>query len=174
MWRSTVVRAAVLGGIATLACWSGKAPPRDTPIHNRGPLTLASAPTQHPYWCSISDGGFDYPQMPCAIRTIDGERILAKLAGSQRFRGVVTPRGAGLAFEGELFCPWGDCQKQLRGSFEPIGNGALRGTFENEAMVVTMVPAPANSAWGGASYGGDGYGGFAYGGYSYDATRRRH
>jgi hypothetical protein len=175
MSRSIVVRCVALAGIATFACWSGKPPPRDTPIENRKPLAMTdnAATTQTPYWCSISDGGFDYPQMPCAIRVVNGRRLLAKLAGSQRFRGYLTRRGDAYLFSGEFYCPWGDCQKPLRGRFEPIGNGALRGTFEDDAMVVTLVPAAADSPWGGATYGGDGYGGFGYGGFGYGATRRR-
>jgi hypothetical protein len=174
MWRSSVVRLVVLASIATFACWSGNPAPRDTPLENRKPLTADDhAPKQKPYWCAISDGGFDYPQMPCAIRTIGGKLILAKLAGSQRFRGVITPRGQGFVFDGELYCPWGDCQKPLRGSFEPIGSDSMRGTFDDDSMIVTLVPAPANSAWGGTSYGGDAYGGSGYGGFGYGATRRR-
>jgi hypothetical protein len=157
MRRSAVVRFGVLVGITTFACWSGNTAPATTPIENRGaPLEQDQA---EPYWCSISDGGYDYPQMPCSIRTIDGKRVLAKLAGSQRFRGVITPRGHGFAFDGEFFCPWGDCTKRLVGEFQPMGDGTLRGTFEGDSMIVTMVRAPADSAWGGASYGGDGYGG---------------
>lgn len=179
MWRSAVLRYGVLAGIATLACWSSAKPARETPIENREPL-VAESHDGKAYWCSIRDGEYEYPQMPCAIRNIDGRLILAKLAGSQRIRGVVHPRGGGFTFDGELFCPWGDCTKPLHGVFEPIGNGALRGTFEGDDMIVTLVPAPAGSAWGGAGYGGNGYGGFGYGGWGYGGAtyglpmKRRH
>jgi hypothetical protein len=92
--------------------------------------------------------------------------MLAKLAGSQRFRGEVKPRGEGFGFAGELYCPWGDCSQPLHGEFRPIGNGALRGTFRDAALVVVLQPAP-DAAFGGASYGGDGYGGIGYGGGTY-------
>lgn len=167
MWRPAVVRCAVLAGIATLACWRGEPPPRNTPIENRGGSATVVDDEPRAYWCSISDDGYDYPQMPCAIRKIDGRLMLAKLAGSQRFRGVIRPRGRGFLFDGELYCPWGDCTRPLRGTFVPTGDGALQGTFDDATLVVTLVPAPANSPWGGASYGGDGYGGFEYGGWGY-------
>jgi hypothetical protein len=163
MGRSAVLRFGVLAGITTFACWSGNTASSTTPIENRS-APLVQAPRPEPYWCSISDSGYDYPQMPCSIRTVDGQRVLAKLAGSQRIRGVITPQGEGFAFDGELFCPWGDCTKHLVGVFQPTGDGALRGTFEGDSMIVTLVRAPASSAWGGASYGGDGYGGGGYGG----------
>jgi hypothetical protein len=164
MGWSIVARGLALAAIATVACWSGKPVPRDTPIENRRSVTSEEPrpATQTPYWCSISDGGFEYPEMPCAIRREGHAEILAKLAGSQRFRGTITRRGDGFLFTGELYCPWGDCEKSLRGTFEPVGNGALRGTFDNDSMVVTLVPAPADSAWGGASYGGDSYGGLGH------------
>jgi hypothetical protein len=169
MGRSAVLRFGVLAAITTFACWSGNTGPRMTPIENRG-APLAQEPRVEPYWCSISDGGFDYPQMPCTIRMVDGRRVLAKLAGSQRIRGVITPRGDGFTFDGELFCPWGDCTKHLVGVFQPTGDGGLRGTFDDESMAITLVRAPDSSAWGGAGYGGDGYGGGGYGG---GASRRR-
>lgn len=165
MWRPAVLRFAVLCGIATVACWSGSNAPRTAPIENRGaPLVQERA---KPYWCSISDSGYDYPQMPCSIRTVDGQRVLVKLAGSQRIRGVITPTQDGFSFDGELFCPWGDCTKHLVGTFRPTGDGALLGTFEGDSMTVMLVRAPADSAWGGSGYGGTGYGGVSYGGLGY-------
>jgi hypothetical protein len=172
MWRSAVLRFAVLSGIATFACWSGNNAPRtQTPIDNRG-APLAQETPAEPYWCSISDSGYDYPQMPCSIRTVDGQRVLAKLAGSQRIRGVITPSGDGFSFDGELFCPWGDCTKRLVGTFRPTGDGALRGTFDGDSMIVTLVRAPADSAWGGSGYGGASYGGAGYGGFGYGGARK--
>lgn len=171
MWRSAVLRFSVLCSIATFACWTGSSASRIGAIENRGaPLVQDRA---EPYWCSISDSGYDYPQMPCSIRTVDGQRVLVKLAGSQRIRGVITPTGDGFSFDGELFCPWGDCTKRMVGTFRPTGDGALRGTFEGESMTVTLVRAPADTAWGGAGYGGAGYGGAGYGGHSYGGRKHR-
>jgi hypothetical protein len=152
-----------LACIALVACWSNKKQP--------AALENSAAASKHDmaaaYLCSIEDSGFTYPQMPCAIRQVDGRFMLAKLAGSQRFRGEVKPRGEGFSFDGEFYCPWGDCTQPLHGVFKPTGNGGYRGTFESSTVVVTLIPAPADSAWGGASYGGDGYGGFGYGGFGY-------
>jgi hypothetical protein len=153
-----------IAGIATVACWTS-APPEDTLIANRGGPT----PVSTAYLCSIEDRGYRYPQFPCAIREIDGRLVLAKLGGSQRFIGEVRPQGRGFTFDGEFYCPWGDCHQALHGVFEPAGRGALRGTFRDASFVVTLVRAPAGSEWGGASYGGDGYGGFGYGGWGYGA-----
>lgn len=166
------MRLAVVVWIGTVACWRGSQPPRDTPLENRGPIAQDDRDGTA-YLCSIRDGEFEYPQMPCAIRTVDGAQVLAKLAGSQRFRGVVKPHAGGFTFDGQMFCPWGDCAKALVGVFVPLGDGSLQGRFENESMIVTLVPAPAGSAWGGVSYGGDGYGGVGYGGAGYGGGRRR-
>ncbi|HEY5928181.1 MAG TPA: hypothetical protein VIV11_41120 [Kofleriaceae bacterium] len=163
MWQPAIARFGRFGAIAVVAmsCWSGRA--QDSTIDNRGAgdrdLTAA-------YYCSIQDGEFHYPRFPCAVRKIEGHWMLAKLAGSQRFRGVVTPRGNGFSFDGEFYCPWGDCSQPLHGMFKPIGDGRLRGTFRDATMVVLLERAP-DHAFGGASYGGDGYGGFGYGGATY-------
>lgn len=161
MWRSAVVRFGALAVVA-MSCWSGT--PREATLGNQaasGDRDLTGA-----YYCSIQDGAFKYPRYPCAVRKIEGRWMLAKLAGSQRFRGEVTPRGDGFAFDGEFYCPWGDCTQPLHGVFKPVGNGALRGTFRDATLVVMLEPAP-DAAFGGAGYGGDGYGGFGYGGATY-------
>ena len=159
MWQPAMVR---FGAIAVvgMSCWSGRA--QDTTIGNsggNGDLTAA-------YYCSIQDSGYKYPRFPCAVRKVDGQWMLAKLAGSQRFRGTITPSRDGFSFDGELYCPWGDCSQPLHGVFRAAGDGRLRGTFRDAAMIVLLEPAP-DAAFGGASYGGDGYGGFGYGGTTY-------
>ena len=123
------------------------------------------------YLCSIEDaGGYHYPQMPCVVKNVDGKFMLAKLAGSQRFRGEVKPLGNGFTFDGEYYCPWGDCTQPMHGEFVRRPNGELVGQFKDASVTVTMVPAPANVAWGGTSYGGDAYGGFGYGGWGYGGS----
>ena len=144
---------------AIAACWRDR-PDAQEPIANRDVATdLTGA-----YWCQIEDAGFVYPQFPCAIRKIEDHFVLAKLGGSQRFEGEVTPLGKGFSFAGQFFCPWGDCTQALHGTFKPTSRGGLRGTFSDAKFVVRMKPAP-DSAFGGVSYGGDGYGGFSYGGH---------
>jgi|SRR6185503_3138528 len=159
MWRPAIVR---FGAIAIAVACGGRA--HDSSIGNRG--GRANGDLTAAYYCSIQDGGYKYPRFPCAVREIDGRWMLAKLGGSQRFRGVITPTRDGFTFDGELYCPWGDCVQPLHGEFVAAGHGRLTGTFRDTAMSVLLEPAP-DAAFGGASYGGDGYGGFGYGGASY-------
>ena len=115
--------------IALSRCRAGAAR-RRTPRSTT--TAAASATSSGAYFCSIEDGGYKYPGYPCAIRKIDGRWMLAKLAGSQRFRGEVKPRGEGFTFDGEFYCPWGDCTQPLHGVFKAArANGALRGTFRD-------------------------------------------
>lgn len=167
MWRPAVVRFGMLG-ILVVACGGSKGGGNDTTIGNRGPLVSNNdVDMTASYWCSITSGDFEYPQMPCVIRQVNGRFMLAKLAGSQRFRGVVRKKGEGFAFDGEFYCPWGDCTQPMKGDFTPIGEGKLRGTFSN-SIVVTLTPAPDGGAsFGGVGYGGDSYGGVGYGGFGY-------
>ncbi|HUJ59624.1 MAG TPA: hypothetical protein VLX92_14060 [Kofleriaceae bacterium] len=148
MWR-------LLAACVLVACVTDR---HYSTIENRaavGPRTLEGA-----YWCSILNDGFQYPRFPCVIRTVDRRLVLTKLAGSQRFRGVVRPRGDGFSFDGEYYCPWGDCTQQLHGAFHASGE-ALRGSFPG-GLVIELVPAP-DSAFGGTSYAGTGYAGARYG-----------
>src|SRR5262245_54108461 len=161
MWQPAVVRFGALAVLA-MSCWSGKAP--ESTLDNRA--TTGERDLTAAYYCSIDDGGYTYPRFPCALRKIEGHWMLAKLAGSQRFRGEVKPRGEGFSFDGELYCPWGDCNQPLHGVFRPVGNGRLRATFQDMGMSVLLEPAPG-AAFGGAGYGGDSYGGFGYGGATY-------
>ena len=175
MWRPAVVRFGVLASLAVVACGGGSkgGAGSETTIGNRSALSASDSSLAAQYWCSIRNGEFEYPQMPCVIEQQgDGRFVLAKLAGSQRFRGVVKPRGDGFTFDGEFYCPWGDCTKPLRGVFKSTGDGRLRGTFDDDAsLVVTLTRAPANGGgFGGAGYGGAAYGGFGYGGWGYGGS----
>jgi hypothetical protein len=180
MWRSAVVRFGVLALFAATACGSSSASRSGTGSGEMALSNTSSAPVTTDmtaaYWCSIKDDGYDYPAMPCVVRRVKGRFMLAKLAGSQRFRGVVTPArdGQGFQFDGEFYCPWGDCTKPLHGVFAPTGDGRLRGTFDGDALVVTMTRADGadgGATFGGVAYGGDGYGGFGYGGLGNGAPR---
>src|SRR5687767_12846151 len=119
MWRAVCV-------FGVVACWSSK-PSDPSTIENRALATERDLTAA--YHCSIRDGEYQYPPYPCAVRKIDERWMLAKLGGSQRFRGEIKPRGDGFSFHGELYCPWGDCTQPLHGEFRAIGNGALRGSF---------------------------------------------
>ncbi|HEY1557186.1 MAG TPA: hypothetical protein VGF94_20260 [Kofleriaceae bacterium] len=139
--------------VLVAACW------RDVP-----PPPVANASEQAPgpglvgeYRCTIAEGGYRYPPFPCAIREVDHKLELAKLGGSVRFQGEIRPRGDGFAFQGQLYCPMGDCNEQVSGSFRRIAGGALRGQLGQDHIVVELFRA--DSAYGGASYGGSSYGG---------------
>jgi hypothetical protein len=171
MWRPAGLRfgVAIVATLATLAaCWSNKAGDGGGTIQNHHEA-LAQRDLAGAYWCAIEDGGYKYPPFPCAIRKIDQRLVLAKLGGSQRFEGEVRAVGQGFSFDGQFYCPWGDCTQELHGAFRPAANGALVGTFRDARFIVRMHAAP-ESAFGGSTYGGDGYGGFggaAYGGAGY-------
>ena len=138
--------------VLVAACWRDAAPP--------APVANETAPVPSlvgEYRCTIAEGGYRYPPFPCAIREVDHVLELAKLGGSVRFQGRIEPRGDGFAFRGELYCPMGDCNEQVSGSFRRLAGGALRGQLGQNHMVVELFRA--DSAYGGASYGGAGYGG---------------
>jgi hypothetical protein len=154
------VRALLLFGVA--ACWTDKHPQAVVENH------AASDPTGA-YWCTIVDN-YKYPRFPCVIRRNGGVLELIKLGGSQRFFGRITPVGDALDFDGQMFCPWGDCWEHVRAKLRP-SNGGLRGTFRDvdsdRQFVVLLQPAP-DSAFGGIGYGGDGYGPSGYGDFGND------
>ena len=122
--------------------------------------------------CRLDEGGYDYPAFRCVISAKGNGAWLEKVEGSVRFRGAITrrPDGAdGFAFDGELFCPWGDCTERVSTVFVPDGAGGYRGAMKSAqsgTIVVTMSYVDQSSR---PSYGGGAYGGGAYGGYGYGA-----
>jgi hypothetical protein len=154
-----VSRSALL--CAVVACGGAKS---NSAIGNR---SSAAHDISANYFCSIESDGYHYPRFPCAIRAVGGKYELAKLGGSQRFRGEVRAVGDGFSFDGEFFCPFGDCTSPMHGEFVRRPNGTLVGTFREPAIVVTLEPSGDGGAYGGAAYGGDPYGGFGYGGTGY-------
>lgn len=113
------------------------------------------------------------------IKKVDGELVLAKLSGSQRIRGLVKPNAHdGFSFSGEMYCPDGDCQQELHGSFKPV-RGGFRGKFREESSIVVHLTPAAASAFGGADYGSedafslDGIGGDGDEHYQIDSRGRR-
>ncbi len=167
MWRPAIFRFGMLASIFAVACGGGGG--KAETIGNRGPLVVSDGDMTATYWCAITSGEYDYPPMPCEIRKVNANFMLAKLAGSQRFRGVVKPRGDGFTFDGEFYCPFGDCTQPLHGVFARTSDGKFRGTFNDNAIIVTMTRTEENSSWGGAGYGGGSYGG-AYGGMGYGGS----
>lgn len=137
-----------------VACWTAHDTSPQQPIANRA--APAASPLAGSYWCKITEGDFTYPEFPCAIRQASGHLVLAKLAGSVRFEGEVAPAAAGFSFHGRMFCPFGDCEQQIDGSFVARG-GHYVGSFQQDQMVVELSHAP-DGAFGGAGYGGETYG----------------
>jgi hypothetical protein len=147
-------------GLLLIAAALASACSRSTSERTRPPAPNLEPSAHDPsgaYWCTIDDETFDGRRYACEIRRIHGTLMLGKLSGEVRIRGSVSARDEGFAFDGEVYCTWTDCTRQLRGVFEPAGQGAYLGTFPDDAMIVRLVPAPAN-AFGGAGYGGSAYG----------------
>jgi hypothetical protein len=137
--------------LALGACWT--ATPTPLGIPPQAPVET-TPDLSGSYWCSIDEDGYEYPKYPCMIKKVDGELVLAKLSGSQRIRGLVKPNARdGFSFSGEMYCPDGDCQQELHGSFKAV-RGGFRGKFREESLVVHLTPATA-SAFGGADYGSE-------------------
>jgi len=162
-------RAVLLLGVL-VACWSDRT--TGTTVENH--QVLEQRDLTGAYWCTIESGGYTYDPYPCVIRRVENRFVLAKLGGSQRFTGVVKPTRKGFSFEGEFYCPWGDCSQEMRGVFVPRNGGF---EFQDAHIAVHMKPAP-QEAFGGVAYGGDGYGGFGewggagYGGATYGHPNR--
>ena len=162
--------------MAYMACWTGGSR-SSTPIATE--LEGGARDVTGSYWCSIDEDGEDDQRYPCVIKKVGDKLMFAKLAGQERIRGHITlDDKEGFSFVGERYCPWGDCNQELHGKFKPVGRGGFKGMFREEAIVVHLVPAPAN-AFGGSEYGGDEYGDpFGYdgssGGIGYGGGYRRH
>lgn len=157
----------VTAGLALAACWRGPAPAPSPVVGNQAIEQQPATELAGAYWCTITDDGYEYDRQPCVIRRVQGRSVLAKLGGSQRVRGFVTPdRSGGFRFEGELFCPWGDCTQALSGQFQRTGEG-FQSTLS--AGMTLRLTRTSTAAFGGASYGGDGYGDpFGYAGTPVD------
>jgi hypothetical protein len=144
-------------GLWAAACSGGPTapPPANAPRLEAEPPDLTGS-----YWCSCDAGaGVESPRYACVIKRVGARFVLAKVGGTQRLRGVVVPdQHEGFTFTGAAYCVGSECavqkEQKLHGEFVPTGHGGLRGTFDEDAMAVLLVPAPAN-AFGGASYGDD-------------------
>jgi hypothetical protein len=158
-------RACLLFG-ALVACWSDKTP-TTTAVENH--QALEQRDLTGAYWCTITSGEFTYDPYPCVIRRVERRFVLAKLGGSQRFTGEVRANAGGFTFDGEFYCPWGDCTQRMHGVFVPAQGGF---EYQDDHIIVRMMKA-ADGAYGGVAYGGDGYGGFGYGGATKNRGGRR-
>jgi len=140
--------------LALAAC--GSRPQAAAPIANTGTGTGTALTVEE---SGFSDGALwtctidDYPAQPCKLsKTLDGWH-LAKLLGSQRFKGSLEATSSqSLRFVGEYFCPWGDCTMPMNGTFEADGDSYV-GSFGDGAISLRYDAALA-AEWGGAGYGG--------------------
>src|SRR5215831_15819632 len=102
------------------ACWTAPATPTQAPVV--ASMQPGGRDVSGNYWCTIDDDGFEYPKYPCAIKKVGEDLVLAKLAGSQRVKGRIKLNGDGFSFVGQMYCPYGDCDQVLHGSFRSTGN----------------------------------------------------
>jgi hypothetical protein len=158
--------------VALAAC--GHAPVEPQVLSNRAPGADRGGPPGGDYACRIDEGGYRYPPFRCVIASRGGRVTLEKVEGSVRFRGTVTPVADGFAFDGELYCPWGDCTERVHSVFAADGSGAYHATIESlqsGPARVTLRYTPRFHAIGGDGYGGAAYGGDSYGGAAYGTDR---
>jgi hypothetical protein len=125
------------------------------------------------YACSFESDGYQYPPFPCAVSMHGRDTWLEKTGGSQRIRGTITAIGGGFHFDGEYFCPWGDCTSKTSGDFHAAGVNTWEGRVGSDGgdVVVRLVYLPGGAVgggmYGGSMYGGGMYGGGMYGGGAY-------
>lgn len=150
----TTTMTMVAAAFTLAACGGGKG--SKEPVANAsggGDEPLAAAPAgfrDGALWsCQISD----YDPQPCKVAQDSGQWRLTKLLGSQRFTGVVAPRGASLAFAGEFYCPWGACTAPMDVDFNPDGAAGYMANFDGEEVRL-RYDADLESEYGGAGYGG--------------------
>ena len=134
------------------------------PIGNQSdPMEATGSPPIGDYTCSIQEGDYAYPPFRCIVGFEGGRAVLEKVEGSVRFRGVIASTPAGFRFDGEVYCPWGDCTEPVSAEFRSSGGGLYVGSFATRRagppMTVTLEPSRY------AGYGGYDYGGYGYGGY---------
>jgi hypothetical protein len=155
---------------ATAAACPAATPYHVTPVGNTA-VSGAAPLADGDYACQIRDGGYDYPPFRCVVRADGARTVLEKVEGSVRFRGVIAPTSAtSFRFDGELYCPWGDCTEPVRAEFRRAGAGYAAvvqpADARRDPMYITLT-TPVQAAYGGYGYGGHGYGGYGYGGYGY-------
>lgn len=174
MWRPAVSRFGAISFVTVMACWTGNNPTTAPSQLEATPRDLTGS-----YWCAFGEDMDEEPRHPCMIKRVGDKLVLAKLGGDQRLRGTIRPDDReGFTFLGEMYCPFDDCDTGgLHGRFRPVGRGGFKGTFREEAMTLTLMPAPegafAGYSYGGATYGGDPFSP-TFGGYGYGGVRIRH
>jgi hypothetical protein len=167
------------GLVLVVAGLAGCGPAQPSPMAPRAignvsdPMAQSGLPAKGDYSCSIEEGGYAYPPFRCVVAYTGGRATLEKIEGSVRFRGVIAPSDAGFRFDGEVYCPWGDCTEPVSAEFAVNGTlyfARFNARRAGPAMNVTLEPAGSayGNGYGGYDYGGYGYGGYGYGGYGGD------
>src|SRR5689334_6984958 len=87
------------------------------PSGNTGDPMAQSGLSPGDYVCTINESGYEYPPFRCVIANANGRMTLEKVEGSVRFRGVVAPGPEGFQFDGEVYCPFGDCTEPVHAVF---------------------------------------------------------
>lgn len=144
-------------------------------VGGRGGVGAPEAGLLGVYDCSIGNAAdhYQYDFFRCVIVRRKGSLVLDKQGGSQRFIGAIaaTPDG-GFSFTGRFYCPYGDCEQPLVGTFAAVESGPgqptsqFHGAFVDSPLLVTLRWRSST----GAEFGGDGYGGDGYGGVTYGAS----
>lgn len=141
-----------LSTLALAACPAKKSP--SGPVGNTGdpkePVDAAPGVADGALWtCQIGD----YDPQPCKLSKDGAGWRLAKLLGSQRFKGTVAwPDASTIDFSGNFHCPWGDCGAEMNVTFRR-SDAAFVTDFGGDAISLRYDDALATE-WGGAGYGG--------------------
>jgi len=154
-----IARATFALALGATACGGPGAPPptiANTAAHAPPPFAPTGLRDGALWTCQIDD----YDPQPCRLSRDGRGWRLAKLLGSQRFRGAVIFREDGARFLGEYFCPWGDCTMGIDVDFtRDADDGAYVGQARTDGDIqpptLRFQYDPANdAAFGGAGYGG--------------------
>lgn len=148
-----MLRSCALAALLTLAC-GGSAAPTTTPIENRGaggPMAAGPSQRDGALWtCQIGD----YDPQPCKLTQAGDAWRLAKLLGSQRFRGEVRFGPDVADFTGEFFCPWGDCAEPMIVRFNRVDDAEVYATTFAGDVISLRYDPQLEEAYAGAGYGG--------------------
>lgn len=151
-FRVLAVAAVSLSLALLAACPAQKS--ATAPISNigpKGPPPVAPEPGLHDgalWTCQIGD----YDPLPCKLSTTPDGWYLAKLLGSQRFKGTLAWSARDTAhFVGSYFCPWGDCGAEMDVTFKR-DTATFVTDFGGDTISLRFDAALANE-WGGAGYG---------------------
>lgn len=140
--------------LVVVACGSRPAPEPTEPVGNdvEGPSEPMPLPAQTggQLWACRIDG---YDPQPCQFAQVEGQWTLRKLLGSQRFYGDVSFDTQGFDFDGDFFCPWGDCATPFTLRFDLVDDHRYFGQHDGTQLDVRF-DAELAAEWGGAGYGG--------------------